>query len=135
MFTDTVTLFNFVEDKKNGTAYWYSKSLTNVELQIGKGITVTKDGNSNDNNATLHIRNMQDYVMPIAFKALEDKTGKYTLKPSDFFVEGQVMDTVINDNDFQDGFFQYAKKHYDNVFNITSVARFKAIPHFEVGGM
>lgn len=134
MYQDTVTLFNFYEDKKKGICKWYPTVLENVELQISRGVTVTKDGNSNDNNATLHIRQIDDYVPPIAYKKLEDKAGVFTLKPEDFFVEGNITDIVIDEDDYPDGFFEYAKRNYDNVFQITTIERFKAIPHFEVGG-
>lgn len=135
MYNDTVTVFNYYEDKKKSICRWYPTVLHDVELQINHGITVTTDGNANDNTASLHIRNDLDkYITPIAYKKSDDKVGHFTLKPSDFFVEGALDDRVIDEDDYPNGFFEYIKANYDNVFQITTIERYKVIPHFEVGG-
>ena len=55
MFNDVVTVFNYHSDKKNMSAKWYPTVIKGVELQITKGINVSKSGNDNANAATLHI--------------------------------------------------------------------------------
>ena len=113
----------------------YPTVLHDVELQINHGITVTTDGNANDNTASLHIRNDLDkYLNPVAFKKAEDRENHFTLGQKDFFVEGELDLIVIEEDDYPNGFFEYIKSEYDNVFKITTVERYKVIPHFEVGG-
>ena len=138
MFTDTVTIFNHHEDKKNGVSMWYPTVLDGVELQVAKGINVSKSGNDNADSASLHIRINADirkaYKKPKEYKALEEKQGYFTLKPDDFFMEGRYDNTPVDEEEYPDGFFEYMKKTYDDVYNITTVDTFKVIPHFEVGG-
>lgn len=138
MFTDTVTIFNHHEDKKNGISIWYPTVLDGVELQVAKGINVSKSGNDNADSANLHIKINTDirkaYKKPKEYKALDEKQGYFTLKPDDFFMEGGYDNKPIDDEDYPNGFFEYMKKTYDDVYNITTVDTFKVIPHFEVGG-
>ena len=138
MYTDTVTIFNYVEDKKQGIYMWYPTVLDGVELQITKGINVSKSGNASADSANLHIKINDEidkiYKKPKAFKALEDRHGFFTLKPDDFFMAGGYDNTPIDDEDYPNGFKEYAMSEYDDVFNITTVDVFKTIPHFEVGG-
>lgn len=135
MYNDTVTIFNAYEDKKQAINRWYPTVLEGVELQINRGMTVTTDGNANDNTASLHIRNDLDkYLNPVAFKKAEDRENHFTLGQKDFFVEGELDLIVIEEDDYPNGFFEYIKSEYDNVFKITTVERYKVIPHFEVGG-
>lgn len=137
MYKDTVTIFNLVEDKENGTALWYPKVLHNVELQICKGIQIANTGNNNADTARLHIKTtpevMEFYKKPKEYMKMEDHTGYFTLKPEDFFVIGE-FEEVIDENMYPSGFFEYMKKDYDDVYNITTVDFYKTIPHFEVGG-
>lgn len=49
-------------------------------------------------------------------------------------MSGKYGDSPVNDDDYPDGFFEYMKGTYDDVYNITTVDVFKTIPHFEVGG-
>lgn len=138
MFTDTVTIFNYHEDKKQGIAMWYPTVLDGVELQIAKGINVSKSGNDNADSANLHIKINADirkvYKKPMEYKALENKQGYFTLKSNDFFMAGAYDNSPIDEADYPNGFFEYMKANHDDVYNITTVDVFKAIPHFEVGG-
>lgn len=138
MFIDTVTVFNYYEDKKKGVSMWYPTVLDGVELQIAKGINISKSGNDAADSANLHIKINEDirraYKKPKEYKALEDKQGYFTLKPDDFFVAGEYGTASVNDEDYPNGYFEYMKGCCDDVYNITTVDVFKTIPHFEVGG-
>ena len=138
MYEDTVTVFNYVEDKKQGTALWYPTVLDGVELQITKGTNISKSGNVSADTASIHIKINDDirktYKKPMEFKVLEDKQGYFTLKPDDFIASGAYRGDVVDDSDYPNGFFEHMKSTHDDVFNITTVDVFKAIPHFEVGG-
>lgn len=138
MFTDTVTIFNYYEDKKQGIAMWYPTVLDGVELQITKGINISKSGNDAADGASIHIKINENirktYRKSKEYKALEDKQEYFTLKPGDFFMNGGYEVTPISEEDYPNGFFEYMKSKHDDVYNITTVDVFKSIPHFEVGG-
>ena len=107
MYNDTVTVFNYYEDKKKNICRWYPTVLHDVDK----------------------------YLNPVAFKKAEDRENHFTLGQKDFFVEGELDLIVIEEDDYPNGFFEYIKSEYDNVFKITTVERYKVIPHFEVGIM
>lgn len=53
----------------------------------------------------------------------------------DFFMEGayENVGEPILDSDYERrGFYNYMNANYDNVFAITSVAKYNLIPHFEI---
>lgn len=140
MFEDTVTLFNFFEDKETGECKWYPKVLRGVELQATKGIVTNTKGTDTADKANLHIPYSgekvcgYDYKKPLAWKRCEDKIGTLTIAENDFFVEGEFDMTVVDENDYQEDFYEHMRATYDDVYNITSVNRYDTIPHFEVGG-
>ena len=51
----------------------------------------------------------------------------------DFFYEGEWerLEPISNDA-YDNGFYSYMNKTYDNVFVITSATKYSIIPHFEV---
>lgn len=138
MYADTVTIFNYHKDKKQRIAMWYPTVLDGVELQIAEGVNVSKSGNDNADSASLHIKINADtrkiYKKPMEYKALENKQEYFTLKANDFFMAGAYDNSPINEEDYPNGFFEYMKGRYDDVYNITTVDVFKTILHFEVGG-
>lgn len=138
MFNDVVTVFNYHSDKKNMSAKWYPTVIKGVELQITKGINVSKSGNDNANAATLHIpiddAIAKKYKKPLEYKVLDGKQGYFTLKENDFFINGEYSADIIDEAEYPAGFFEYMKSTCDDVFNITTVDVYKVIPHFEVGG-
>lgn len=138
MYTDIVTIFNHFEDKKKEIDMWYPTVLYGVELQVTKGINISKTGNDNADSASLHIKINEDihnaYKKPNSYKTLEDKREYFTLKPGDFFMEGEYSSNPIDEADYPNGFFEHMKSAHDDVYNITTVDTFKVIPHFEIGG-
>lgn len=147
MFNDTVTVFNYIEDKKKGIYEWYVSVIHKVETQISKGQNVMKSGNENADTLYLSIpltisNNKMfadgiEYCKPNAFKTLESKENTFTLGEKDFIAIGDYSNmsgNVVNENDYPGGLFEYMKKTYDDVYNINSVDIFKGIPHIEVGG-
>lgn len=41
-------------------------------------------------------------------------------------------DPPIKDSDYTNGFYDYMRKNFDEVYCITSVARYSVIPHYEI---
>ena len=145
MHSDTVTIFNYYEDKKKDIAYWYPTTLNNVEAQVSEGLSVIKTGNENANSLWLSIPLISvnnelyadgvKYLKNKRYAASEDKSDCFTVKKNDFVVLGAYeSDSVINDDDYKDGFFQYMKSTHDDVYNINTIDEYKGIRHIEIGG-
>lgn len=90
MFTDTVTLYN--RYKADGKERWQRQVVKGVSWIDTQGATARKTGVTPANTFTLLIprRCLDGYVDPMAFAALEDKTGKWTVAPQDTVVRGEV---------------------------------------------
>ena len=90
MFTDTVTIYN--RYKENGQERWQRHVLTGVNWTDTVGSTVRKTGVLPAHSTTWIIAKavLVDYVPPVEFSALEDKSGKWTVAPKDTMVLGAV---------------------------------------------
>ena len=90
MFTDTVTIYN--RYKENGQERWQRHVLTGVNWTDTVGSTVRKTGVVPAHSTTFIIPKavLVDYVPPVEFSALEDKSGKWTVAPKDTMVLGAV---------------------------------------------
>lgn len=148
MYNDTITLFN--RHKSSSGDMWYPTVLSSVNLNIDKAAIIAKYGTEAKDNAVLNVR----YRMVDGNRAISDKIWlppkEWSRQSEDmlrksltfadgqtfsFFYAGEWLDTEpISDNDYAEGFFNYAKCRYDYVFAITSVSIYKAIPHFEIMG-
>ena len=148
MYSDSVTVFTRYEDSF-GDITWYPTVIHSVNLMIDKAAIVAKYGAESKDNAVLNIRyQMVDGQVMVVDKPYfppkewERQTNdKLPLSITfasgteyDFFMLGDYGSTEpIKDEDFK-GFFSYIKKEFDFVFAITSVAKYTAIPHFEIMG-
>lgn len=148
MYSDSVTVFTRYEDSL-GDITWYPTVIHGVNLMIDKAAIVAKYGAESKDNAVLNIRYQiangqimvadKPYLPPKEWKRqTEDKILQSITFASgteyDFFMLGDYGSTEpIKDADFK-GFFSHIKKEYDFVFAITSVAKYTAIPHFEIMG-
>lgn len=135
--SNTVTLYNRHTDKLTGREMWFPTLLSNVNLEMTKGAYINKSGTQDADSVKLFVNadNMpKPYVESVKWKNLDDeiKSEYMTFTGSeDFFVEGDTLDVKIID----EGFFEWMRKHYDNVFKVTNIDRYRDIlPHFEVGG-
>lgn len=145
MFSDTITVFNFQEDKTNGSRIWYATVLSGVEVQINKGSNVRISGLESADSVSLHIPLTKaneewfadgiQYLKQKAWFALEDKSGTFTLNPAkDFFALGNYGTKEYQDDDYNRGLLEYMNAKYDDVYKITTVDVYKTIPHIEAGG-
>lgn len=149
MYIDVVTIFNRYQDSL-GDITWYPTVIKNVNLQVDKAAMIAKYGEQSNDTAALGIKYVvkgegifiedKSYCFPKEWNVKEsDELNEYiTFKSGndfDFFIEGEFDDSErIIDDDYPDGFFNAMKKEYDNVFAITSVAKYTTIPHFEIMG-
>lgn len=135
MFNDVITLYN--QYKSDGVITWYGHVIKGVECQPTSAVKLSNKGELTDDKVSLHIpeKVLEDkYLKPKEWKRSNEKEQMLTLAEDDFFVVGELEEGIINDSDYDDGLFEHIKSEYDNVYNITSVSRYKTIPHFEVGG-
>lgn len=139
MYDDTITLFN--RYKSNSGDLWYPTVIRGVDLIVDTASIIAQYGEKNENSARLHIKlnggqiGGKPYLQPKEWKTLLNDTmvDYVTLQSStDFFIKGEYDAGVVDDNDYKEGFFQYMKKHRDNVFTVTSVGEYKVIPHLEI---
>lgn len=149
MYSDTVTVFNrYVDSFKNTT--WYPSVIKGVNLNIDKAAIVAKYGAESKDNAVLNIHYQavdgqifldgKPYLPPKEWdRQTNDKLAESITftsgKDFDFFMLGEYpTKEPIADDDYVDGFYNYVNDEYDYVFAITSVAKYTAIPHFEIMG-
>lgn len=125
MFQDVVTIYN----KKDNL--WFATVLDGVEAQEVVAQSTNKDGNTPKNQCNLHIPEalLKEYKKPKEW----DGNG-YTIQLDDFFVIGDHGKGQINDDDYDMGYQDYMKNHYDSVYQVVSASLFKTIRHIEVVG-
>lgn len=135
MYKDTVTLFN-----RKGT-HWIASVLTGVDLNADRSAIIRTQGAESSDVAKLHIKSRGNkvgnytYLLPKEYEALAQVTNEITLRSGndfDFIYVGGWANRTVNDNDYTDGFYDYMRSHYDEVYAISSVAKYSVIDHFEV---
>ena len=148
MYKDTVTLFNryTTKDRK---IIWYPTVLRGVNLNVDKASIVAKYGTNSQDNAVLNVKyhsgddtimvGNKKYLLPKEWNRQAEDTLTESLtftagtQEFDFFYVGEwESEEPIADSDYSSNFYSYMKKTHDEVFAITSVAKYSVIPHFEV---
>ena len=136
-YNDTVTVYNRILDVDSENETWLPSVLEKVNLVVTKGANVSKSGIEDADSAKLKIIapvQLQKYVQPKEWKCMDqqEKENHFTFTSGeDFYVEGDVSEEPIP----EEGFYEYMRNRYDNVFRVTNVDHYKDImPHLEVGG-
>lgn len=148
MYSDTITLFNHYKSRLGDM--WYPTVIHGANLLIDKAAIIAKYGTESKDNAILNIHydtvdgqimvDGKPYFPPKEWdRQTNDKLAETITFASgndfDFFVLGEYESTgPIADDDFIDGFYNHVNDEYDFVFAVTSVAKYTAIPHFEIMG-
>lgn len=143
-----MTIFN--RRRLVGRDVFYPTVLYGVDLNADKAAIIAKFGAQSADKASLHILySMQDDAVMIGGKRYlppkewprqesdEAFASSVTFTDGngfDFFLAGawDGGETPISDDDYTDGFYNYLNKRCDDVYAVTSVARYSVIPHFEV---
>lgn len=126
----------------NGADMWYPTILSGANLNIDRAAMLAKYGAESQDRAALFIRYQQkngkilisgkEWMPP---KAWDGRENAITLATDgDFFWAGQWTEGPVSDGEYRDGFYSWMNKTKDDVYAITSVARYSVIPHFEVMG-
>lgn len=153
MYQDTVTLFNRKRSRLGDM--WYPTVLHNVNVNTDKAVMVSTYGEQSQNSVIMNVKftggGIDEEIVvedkffrkPIEWEKTDvDFLGKTISFKSgddfDFFMIGEWRyinpDVPENDNDYPEGFFQYMKDEYDDVYAITSCSMYSVIPHFEIAG-
>lgn len=144
MYSDIITLFNFYESDLGNM--WFPHILVNVNLIADKASIVAKYGAESTDNASLHIKYENEgdktliqgieYLPPKEWrKQPNDELSEYITFDSkhDFIILGKYEnDQPILDDDYESGFYDYMSDREDYCYAITSVGKYKVIPHFEI---
>lgn len=146
MYSEKITLFNLHRSSLGDM--WYPHVI-DCNLLIDKAAITAKYGAESKDNAILNIRyhaiddvvmiGEKRYLPPKEWERQTDNELAESItfasgERYSFFMLGEYPDAgPITDEDF-DGFFDYIKENYDFVFAVTSMAKYNAIPHFEITG-
>lgn len=150
MFPHTITLYNtFVEPDKstaNDITTNYITVLNGVLLDASKASNVRTSGLEGADAVNLYVPfnvdavdpftgEQKQYIGPIEFWRLEDKTGYWTLTTGQetWFVKGLAVPKPEWDSD---RVYDLINAMYDDVYNVTKVdiKDFGGLQHFEIGG-
>lgn len=147
MYKDTITLFNRYVDSM-GNTMWFPHVLTGVNLNVDRSVIVNKYGEQSKDNAVMNVKyDIVDGVIIIGDKPYlppkewerqvnDDLPKSITFtagKDFDFFMSGDYgSEEPITDENGR--FYSDMQREYDDVFAITSVAKYSVIPHFEIVG-
>ena len=141
-----VTILNRY-DTAGGEIIWYP-TIVNGHLIVDKNAAQTRTGLSDADAAQLHIDyTVKDgkiyvggkrYLPPKQWERQvnEDLPKSLTFDDGlDFFLVGEHDAGPANDADYgRNGYIEYLRKIYDDLYAITSVGKYTLIPHFEIGG-
>ena len=147
MYNDTVTVFNRYVDSFKSTI-WYPHVISGVNLIVDKAVINAKYGEVSKDNAVMNVKyHFVDFNIMIGDKPYfppkewgrqvnDDLPKSITFTSGndfDFFMLGDYgsEEPIIDENG---RFYSDMQKEYDNVFAITSVAKYSVIPHFEIVG-
>lgn len=140
MYNDTVTVFNLHKDT------WLPRIIHNVDVGVTSSTSLTPlNGLTKADSSIILIRSNDSkcidvngrqllYVAPKKFAVLENVENVISFQTkTDFVLLGEYESTKpIVDDDFESGFYDMINSERDGVYQISSVAYYSLIPHFEI---
>lgn len=150
MFDKTITIFCHNHSDLGDT--WFPYVIRGVYTSKNRGYALKTYGADYSDSIAVHIPYKQEsdgividgnkFLNPKEWDAvpLSEKDGKITLKGGqnfDFVYLGDYSAigamTMIHDNDYRYGFYDYFKKQFDDVYAVAMVSGpFTVIKHFEL---
>lgn len=122
------------------TTKWRGVVLDGVDLIADRAAIISRYGADCQDNARLHVKYSEpDQINGYTYVRPEDYTGAAkTLtfavgNDFSFFVDGEASVLAANDEDYEDGFFDYMNSR-GGAYAITSAAKYFVIPHWEISG-
>lgn len=143
MFNDTITFF--VRHDDGNTCEWFPHVVSGCWFNDNRAANIEKTGLENADSARVHVPFGYDdgeivvgdigYLAPKAWAAAGCPSNVLTFQEGEgFFLLGEYPETTVDDDDYERGLFQHLNTTMDGVYRITTVGRYKVIPHFEIGG-
>ena len=141
MYQDTVTVFNRI--KVDNQLYWKPYVLHNVDWNGDASAILARYGATSQDTSRLHIAYTitdgkmmigdYEYVLPKAYSGAEGTISFIDGESFSFYWVGEWTETGdILDSDYPKGFYNYMRSVSDDIYAISSVARYSVIPHFEI---
>lgn len=143
LFQDVITVFNF----HAATGFWYPTIITGAHIIAASSNTHGTDGITNADSVEVQITSniaqgvntsegVKSYTPPKEYAGLDSPETYVTFKPEcDFFFAGRWDDlTPIDDDEYDEGLYNYLNTTEDGIYLINSAAFFGLLPHFEIGG-
>jgi len=92
MYPHTITIIN--SHNNRGKVEYYFTTIDGVFYQDKQGVKMGTTDHFTDNRGYVQIPHsvMQDYVEPMNWKELSDKSSKWTLQENDFIHKGSTVD-------------------------------------------
>ena len=127
-----ITIYNKVYDDDKGYDTYQRTVIKGVHFEDSKGANVIKSGLENADRASIYVpfksEMSRQYLSPIEFKKLDDKSKYFTFEKGDRLIKGDI--------DFEPTTEKSIDENYD-AFTITSVDIFdfgsENMRHFELG--
>ncbi len=143
MYNDTITLFNF----HKATGKWYAAVIPKVDFGSTLSSKPTTRGINSEDTVTFIVKSnrckqiktlsgKKTYLGAKEYARCDNPYGHFTFNDTKDFIYRGVWngDMVIDEEDYDSGFYSYMNSEFDEVYKITSSEIFSLLPHFEVGG-
>lgn len=153
-YDDSVVIYNYYYNATLDSWQYYGTRIDGVKLEFTQEKNENQSGSQDVSVCLLSIKN--DSALPKPYLECKqwakltgvEMTDYFTLNTEgDFFVLVKRADLnldieapvgLVDDRTSpymeEGGVLDYMKKNYDHVYNVSSFASFKGLPHFEVGG-
>ena len=143
MYCDAITLFNF--HKYSGK--WYATIIHNVDFGSALSSKPTTQGINNEDAIVFIVKcnhckqlinayGKKTYLGPKEYSRCDNPNLQFTFNDTkDFFYRGVWKgDMVIDEEDYESGFYSYVNSEFDEIYKVTSSEFFSLLPHFEIRG-
>lgn len=146
VYEDVITVFDRLE--RDGALLWYPTVIEGVHMDALAAAAAARYGQRSDGRATVLIPYFRVegavtlagklYVPPKLWQRVEEPELYVTFtggESFDFFVGGAwEQPGPVEDGLWSGGFYDHMARTRDDVFAVTQVYRYNALPHFEVVG-
>ena len=129
------TIYNKAIDPATRSEVYFRTVLSEVYWENRRAVNKLSSGGDLAADKVLVLIPMalgENHLAPLAWQALEDKSGKWTLQTGDLIVRGVVLEEITGEFTVSD-----LKRKYDDVLAIKSVDRMDTgsarVRHWQVG--
>ena len=145
MYDETVTVFN--RKRTESGDVWYPTVVEGVHIAACAAGKNGRYGTETGDAVTVLIPyertaagpsvGGKPYLPSKAWQQAEEPGAAVTFSAGegfDFFLRGLWEGAPVQDGDWPEGFYAHMERAHDGVYAVSSVRRYGALPHFEIGG-